>query len=338
MEALVCREPGELAIEERPEPERASGDVLVRIRSVGICGTDYHIYEGSHPYLEYPRVMGHELAAEVVEAPRGSHFRQDDLVVVNPYLACGTCHACRKGKPNCCVNIAVLGVHCDGGMTRLIGVPEENLYPADGLTPDQAAAVEFLSIGAHGVSRAGAMIASGRTLVIGAGPIGIGATIFAGIAGSRVTLMDIDGERLTEAQQLAGVEQAIVADAAAAQAVAEFTAGEGFDTVIDATGNRSSMETGFGYVAHGGVYVLLSVVRESITFADPVFHARETTLLASRNALRRDFETVIGAIANGRVPVADLITHRTTLTGATTDLARWATDKRGLIKALIDIS
>ncbi len=338
MEALVCCNPGELAVEERPEPQRASGDVLVRICRVGICGTDYHIYEGSHPYLQYPRVMGHELAAEVVEAPAGSRFRQDDLVVVNPYIACGTCVACRKGRPNCCVDIAVLGVHRDGGMTRLISVPEENLYPAEGLTADQAATVEFLSIGAHGVSRAGGSVRSGRTLVVGAGPIGIGAAIFARIAGSAVTLMDTDGERLAELQLLVGADSAIVANADAATAVDEHTGGNGFDTVIDATGNRSSMEAGFGYIAHAGVYVLLSVVRETVTFADPGFHARETTLLASRNALRSDFEAVIAAIACGKVPIAKLITHRTTLAGATGDLARWATDKRGLIKALIDVS
>lgn len=338
MEALVCRNPRELVVEERPEPQRATGDVLIRIRRVGICGTDYHIYEGSHPYLQYPRVMGHELAAEVVEAPAGSRFRKDDLVVVNPYIACGTCHACRKGRPNCCMNIAVLGVHRDGGMTRLLSVPETNLYPADGLTPDQAATIEFLAIGAHGVSRAGASVKSGRTLVVGAGPIGIGAAIFAQIAGSAVTLMDIDGERLSESRQLIGADSAIAVNAEAAQAVAELTHGDGFDTVIDATGNRASMEAGFGYVAHAGVYVLLSVVRETITFTDPVFHARETTLLASRNALKSDFEAVIGAIAAGRVPIAKLITHRTTLAGATGDLACWATEKRGLIKALIEIS
>jgi 2-desacetyl-2-hydroxyethyl bacteriochlorophyllide A dehydrogenase len=282
--------------------------------------------------------MGHELAAEIVEAPAGSRLRPGDLVVVNPYIACGTCNACRKGKPNCCVNIAVLGVHRDGGMTQLISVPETNLYPADGLSFDQAATVEFLAIGAHGVSRAGASIQSGRTLVIGAGPIGIGAAIFAAIAGSAVTLMDRESERLEEARRLIGARATIAADAQAAEAVAEITKGEGFDTVIDATGNRPSMEAGFGYVAHGGVYVLVSVVRENITFADPEFHKRETTLLASRNALKADFETVIAAIAAGKVPISNLITHRTTLAGATSDLARWATDKRGLIKALIDVS
>ena len=338
MEALVCLKPGSLAVEERPEPQPAAGEVLVRIRHVGICGTDYHIYEGSHPYLQYPRVMGHELAAEVVEAPAGSRLRKDDLVVVNPYLSCGTCHACRKGRPNCCMNIAVLGVHRDGGMTKLLSVPEGNLYPADGLTAEQAATVEFLAIGAHGVGRAGKSARSGRTLVIGAGPIGIGAAIFAGIAGSTVTLMDIEGERLKESQQLVGANSTVLVDAHAAEAVADLTRGDGFDTVIDATGNRASMEAGFGYVAHAGTYVLLSVVRENVTFADPVFHGHEMTLLASRNALKSDFETVVTAIAGGKVPISKLITHRTTLAGARSDLARWATEKHGLIKALIDIA
>ncbi len=150
--------------------------------------------------------------------------------------------------------------------------------------------------------------------------------------------MDVDGERLAEVQQLTGANSAIVANAEASEAVAEITGGEGFDTVIDATGNRSSMEAGFGHVAHAGTYVLLSVVRDSVAFSDPVFHARETTLLASRNALRSDFETVIAAIAGSKVPIARLITHRTTLAGAIGDLPRWATDKRGLIKALIDVS
>jgi 2-desacetyl-2-hydroxyethyl bacteriochlorophyllide A dehydrogenase len=338
MEALVCVKPGELVIEDRPEPRPAAGEVLVRVRCVGLCGTDYHFYEGSHPYLQYPRVMGHELAAEVVDAPAGGRFKKDELVVVNPYIACGKCHACRHGHPNCCMNIAVLGVHRDGGMTALISVPETNLYRADGLTPDQAAAVEFLSIGAHGVNRAGASARSGRTLVIGAGPIGIGAAIFAQIAGATVTLMDIESDRLTESQRLIGASAAIVADQQAGEAVKELTKGDGFDTVIDATGNRASMEAGFAYVAHAGVYVLLSVVREQINFSDPVFHSHEMTLLASRNALRADFEAVIAAIASGRVPISKLITHRTTLAGATTDVARWATDKRGLIKAVIDVA
>jgi len=148
MQAIVCQKPGALAFEDRPEPTRGAGEVLVQIRRVGICGTDYHIYEGTQPYLQYPRVMGHELSAEVMEAPVTSALKRGQIVVVNPYIACGTCTACRNGKPNCCMRIAVLGVHRDGGMTELLSLPEGNLYPAGVLSIEQAATVEFLGIGA----------------------------------------------------------------------------------------------------------------------------------------------------------------------------------------------
>ena len=134
MEAVVCRKPGELALETRSEPQRNSDEILIGVRRIGICGTDFHIFEGSHPYLQYPRVMGHELSGEVLEAPEGSGLRAGQIVVVNPYMSCGACIACREGKPNCCVIISVLGVHRDGGMCERISVPERNLYPAGSLT------------------------------------------------------------------------------------------------------------------------------------------------------------------------------------------------------------
>src|SRR5579883_931382 len=230
MQALVCRKPGELALEERPAPRRREDEALVRVRRIGICGTDYHIYEGSHPYLNYPRVIGHELSGEVLEAPSGSALEPGEIVVVNPYLSCGVCIACRKGKPNCCVNIAVLGVHCDGGMCERISVPERNLYSAGGLSLDQAASVEFLAIGAHAIARSN--VAPGaRVLVIGAGPIGLGAAIFARLAGGDVTIMDRDAERLDFALDAGAAARSIMADDRAAEQISEATSGDGFDFV-----------------------------------------------------------------------------------------------------------
>ena len=153
MIAVVCREPGKLSLEARPLPEPGPGDVLLAIRRLGLCGTDYNIYKGLDPYLEYPRVMGHELAAEVLEAPKGSAFAASDPVIVMPYLSCGTCIACRKGRTNCCVMHQCLGVHCDGGMSERFVVPAENVLPAGDLGLDKAAMVEFLAIGAHAVRR-----------------------------------------------------------------------------------------------------------------------------------------------------------------------------------------
>ena len=333
MDALVCLTPGSLVLEQRPPPTRRDGEVLVRPLRVGICGTDYHIYEGKHPFLQYPRVMGHELAVEVLEAPPDCAFAVGDICVVNPYISCGTCVACRAGKPNCCVRISVLGVHQDGGMAGLLALPAGNLVRAEGLSVDACATVEFLAIGAHAVRRANAT-ESQRALVIGSGPIGLGVALFASISGLAVTIMDIDPSRLLAARSLIDVTT-VEAGHTANEAIASLTDGEGFDVVFDATGNAKSIERGFDFVAHAGSYVLVSVVKSAISFEDPDFHRKEMTLLGSRNATSLDFDRVISAIRADQVPVDKLITHRTTLTDAARDLPRWATQKSGLIKAVI---
>jgi 2-desacetyl-2-hydroxyethyl bacteriochlorophyllide A dehydrogenase len=334
VEALVCVEPGALRIERRPVATRAPGSALVRPCRVGICGTDYHIFEGKHPFLQYPRIMGHELAVEVLEAPDGADVRPGEICVVNPYLACGHCRACLRGKPNCCASLSVLGVHQDGGMAGLLCVPAGNLVPAEGLSPDACATVEFLSIGAHAVRR-GAVTPDDRVLVVGAGPIGLGVAVFARLSGGQVALFDRDAERLAVASSIAGVVALEGADVRSC--VKEATGGTGFDVVFDATGTSLAIEAGFDHVAHGGRYVLVSVVKDSITFGDPDFHRKEMTLLGSRNATREDFARVISAIRSGEVDAERLITHRTSLAGAVQDLPCWAADKAGLIKAVVEI-
>jgi 2-desacetyl-2-hydroxyethyl bacteriochlorophyllide A dehydrogenase len=337
MRAVLCDEPHRIAVADRPEPPPPGpGEVLVAVAHVGICGTDYHIFEGKHPFLEYPRVMGHEVSGRVLAGGPGTSIAAGTPVIVNPYLACGTCGACRKGKPNCCVRIRVLGVHTDGAMCERIVVPEANLYPADGVTLEQAATVEFLAIGAHGVRRSGAG-AGATAMVIGAGPIGLGAALFARIAGQAVTLVDACAERLAFARDRLGFDRTLTAGPDLAAAVAGATAGEGFDVVYDATGNAASMRSAFGFVAHGGVLVLLSVVKDEIAFSDPEFHKREMMVVGSRNAVREDFEHVLRSIAGGAIPVDDLVTHRTTLADAPVDLARWAHEKTGLVKAVITV-
>ncbi|WP_103874469.1 zinc-binding alcohol dehydrogenase family protein [Bosea lathyri] len=336
MQSLVCRTPGDIAVEERGRPAPLSpGWALVETAYAGICGTDYHIYEGKHPFLNYPRVIGHELSGIVADPNASDVLRKGDRVVINPYLACGRCGACRKGRPNCCEAIEVLGVHRDGGMCEQIAVPEGNLIPAGSLSLRDAAMVEFLAIGAHAVRRAGS--GQGSALVVGVGPIGLGVAIFARIAGFDVTLADASAGRIEQAEAVLGVNGGIlVGDAEAAARVRGVSPG-GFDVVFDATGNARSMMAGFQHVAHGGTYVLVSVVKDDITFSDPEFHKREMSLIASRNATAVDFEHVIASIAAGLVPLDRLATHETTLQDAAEDLPRWATQKEGLIKALIRI-
>ena len=337
MQALVCKAPGELAIETRPAPEVAPGEVLVKIRRIGICGTDYHIYEGNQPFLSYPRVMGHELAVEVVDNATGRGPAVGQVCVVNPYLSCGTCIACRRGKPNCCTRIQVLGVHRDGGMTEYLSLPVGNLIVADDLGIDECAMIEFLAIGAHAVRR-GFVTSADRALIVGAGPIGLGAALFAKLAGATITVMDRDNERLSAATDLFEACHTVLAGDDAPAELLKLTDGDGYDVVFDATGNGASIEAGFGHVAHGGRYVLVSVVQGDITFTDADFHRKELTLLGSRNATTEDFDRVINAFRAGQIRSEDWITRRTSLADAVGNIPRWATDKRGLIKAMIAVS
>ncbi|AZO18641.1 zinc-binding alcohol dehydrogenase family protein [Mesorhizobium sp. M2A.F.Ca.ET.043.05.1.1] len=338
MKAVVCRSPGELVLEDRAAPGAPQpGWARVAVSHVGICGTDYHIFEGKHPFLAYPRIMGHEVSGTIVEKGEGIDLAVGEPVIINPYLSCGQCIACRHGKPNCCVKIEVLGVHRDGAMCDEILVPAQNLYPANGLSLADAAAVEFLAIGAHAVRRSSATPGQ-RTLVVGAGPIGLGTAIFARIAGLDVSLLDMSSERLGFAEKELGFPPLDTSKASAADLVRQATGGEGFDLVFDATGNTASVQSAFAHVAHGGTLVLVSVVKDDITFSDPEFHKREMTLVGSRNALKADFEHVAASIRNGAVPLGKLVTHRTTLAATPRDLARWTHEKSGLIKAVIEVA
>jgi len=337
MKAAICLSPGKLVLGDMPAPQSPPpGWALLGVSHVGICGTDYHIFEGKHPFLTYPRVMGHEFSGTVVAAGEGVELATGQPVIVNPYLSCGRCIACRQDKPNCCMAIEVLGVHRDGAMCEQILVPAGNLYPTRELSLRDAAAVEFLAIGAHAVRRS--MAGKGkRSLVIGAGPIGLGTALFAAIAGQDVTLLDIDRDRLDFAERSLGLAVSDGTSAKTDQSLRARTDGENFDVVFDATGNCASIEAAFALVAHGGALVMVSVVKDDITFSDPEFHKREMTLLGSRNASKVDFDQVVASIREGAIPIAKLVTHHTTLAESPRDIAYWSRDKTGLIKAIIEI-
>ncbi len=335
MLTVICETPGTLHAEDRPMPVRGDDDVLLRVKRVGVCGTDLHIFTGNQPYLNYPRVMGHELSGIVEEAPAKGKLARGDAVYVMPYLSCGKCIACRQGRTNCCVNIQVLGVHRDGAFTEYLTVPQGFVHKAEGVSLDQAAMVEFLAIGAHAVRR-GDVKACQRVLVVGAGPIGMAAMIFSKLRGAQVTALDTRKDRLDFCTtQLAMAASVQIADDDEQQ-LAALTDNEFFDVVFDATGNPKAMERGFKFVAHAGTYVLISVVGATISFSDPEFHKRETTLLGSRNATTEDFETVLDAMRAGKIPDAALNTHRMSLADVPADFKNLLDPARGVVKAIVE--
>jgi 2-desacetyl-2-hydroxyethyl bacteriochlorophyllide A dehydrogenase len=334
MTAVVCEAPGKLTLTRRATPVRAEDEVLLRIRRVGVCGTDMHILRGTQPYLSYPRIMGHELAAEVVEAP-SAEFAGGDPVFVMPYMSCGRCGACTKGKPNCCRNLQVLGVHRDGGMAEFLSVPRQFVRRADGLSLDQIAMVEFLSIGAHAVAR-GTIRAGEQVLVLGAGPIGMAVMLFARLQGARVAALDTRMDRLEFCRGVLGIDEVVVAGPGAPEWLTALTRGEMFDAVFDATGNLESMESGFAHVGHGGRYVFVSIVQGEVRFSDPEFHRRETTLLGSRNATFADVDRVMQAMRDGLIPTAELNTHRAPLAQVPAMLPAWMQPEAGVVKAIVE--
>jgi 2-desacetyl-2-hydroxyethyl bacteriochlorophyllide A dehydrogenase len=335
MLTVVCESPLNLLAQQRPRPVRAAGEVLLRVKRVGVCGTDLHIYTGSQPFLTYPRVMGHELSGLVEESDADSGLAPGDAVYVMPYLSCGSCVACRQGKTNCCVRIQVLGVHRDGAFTEFLSVPRPFVHKADGITLDQAAMLEFLAIGAHAVRR-GDVGAGQRVLVVGAGPIGLATAIFAKLRGGQVSVIDGRRDRLDVALQHVGVAAVVELGETDEAELMRLTDGEFFDVVFDATGNPKAMERGLRFVAHGGRYVLVSIVQGDIRFSDPEFHKREATLFASRNATAEDFRTVLAAMRAGQLPDRALATHRLALADVPQGFARLLDPREGVIKAIVE--
>jgi len=332
MQALSVEAPGRTRLVEVARPELHAGWVRVGIAYVGICGTDYHIFEGTHPFLEYPRIIGHELSGRVLD-PGDSALSIGAAVVINPYLNCGHCPACLSGTPNCCETLKVLGVHTDGGMTEEIVMPAKNLYPATGISLRDAAMVEFLCIGAHAVRRT-ELSSQHRALVIGAGPIGLGTAVFARIAGAEVTLLDAADDKIAAAAEMgfAAFNLSQVEDEAFKTRRAS-----GFDAVLDATGSLRSMAAALLYARNGGALTLVGVTSGDLVWPDAEVHRREMTIRASRNATDTDFRHVMDSIRAGLVPTDALATHSTDLDHVATDLARWSHDRTGLIKAIVTI-
>jgi 2-desacetyl-2-hydroxyethyl bacteriochlorophyllide A dehydrogenase len=336
MNIVTCARPGELTLGDCARPVRQPGQVLIHIRRVGVCGTDYHIFRGTQPYLNYPRVMGHELAGTIVESDEARRFPIGTTVSVMPYMFCGECSACKQGKTNCCSRIQVLGVHVDGGLAEYLAVDARYVLDASGLSLDAAVMIEFLSIGYHAVRR-GAVSTGQRVLVTGAGPIGMAVALFAAATGAQVTVLDGVSGRTQFCAERLGSAHAVTLDENVPARLAAITEGDFFDVVFDATGSPAAIETGFSYVGHGGTYVLVSVVSADIRFSDPEFHKREMTLLGSRNATLADFTAVIEAIRAGSVPVEAMHTHGATLIDLPDVFPGWMDPAAGVIKAIVQV-
>ncbi|MFV0564711.1 MAG: zinc-binding alcohol dehydrogenase family protein [Flavobacteriaceae bacterium] len=333
MKYIVCEQPNKFALKEKDVPKRADNEALLKIHRVGICGTDLHAYSGNQAFFTYPRILGHELAAEIIEIGNNAqNLEKGDKVIVMPYVSCGTCVACRNGKTNCCGNIRVLGVHVDGGMQEQFTVRTDLLMPAGSLSYEEMAIVEPLAIGAHAIRRAN--VTKGQTIVvIGCGPIGIGLIKLAQIKGAEVIALDVDEARLTFVKNEIGVKHTVKVSETAVAEVSQITNTDFAAAVFDCTGNKHALESGVNYMSHGGCYVLVGLSKGDLVFNHPAIHAKESTIMCSRNATLEDFQFVIDNLK--QFPTQTFVTHQVHFTDMISHFNSWLYPKTKVIKAMV---
>jgi len=341
MQSLLLEKPREFRFVEIAEPAAPlAGEAVVRVHAVGICGTDYGGYLGKMPFFSYPRIPGHELGVEVVAVGPGVvNVKAGDRCCVEPYINCQACYSCRRGLTNCCEHHQTLGVHCDGGLRPLFTVPARKLHPSPNLSHAQNALVETLAIGCHAIDR-GHPRPGENVLIIGAGPIGLSALEFAKLSGARVIVMDMIESRLAFVRDTMGVADTLVAtgDASDEQQIAGLTDGRMCDLVVDATGSAASMANALKLCSFGGRLVYVGITQSDLVFPHaPVMHRRELTILASRNALSRDFARIIGLIETGTIDTGPWITHHVPFADTIAAFPRLMEPASGVLKAVIEM-
>jgi 2-desacetyl-2-hydroxyethyl bacteriochlorophyllide A dehydrogenase len=338
MKALLLEAPKNFKrIETDSPPGPGPGEALVRVHRVGICGTDISGYLGKMPFFSYPRIPGHELGVEVLEVGEGvTDIRPGDRCSVEPYINDPNSYASRRGHPNCCEKLEVLGVHRDGGMRPRFLLPARKLHPSKKLAFDQLALVETLAIGCHAVNR-GAPQPDESCLIIGAGPIGLATLEFVKLSGAKTIVLDMNEQRLDFCRRVMGVRHAIKPSDGIEKDLRDLTDGHLPDVVIDATGNNLSMSNAFYLIAPGGRLVYVGITTDEVRFRHPAFHKPEGTLLCSRNALPEDFTRIIQLIEDGRIDTKPWITHRAAFDDLPGLFPSYTKPETGVIKAIVEV-
>lgn len=313
MRKAVTLEPGVMEIAEAADPEPAAGEAVVQIERVGLCGSDYHLFLGDHPYATFPQTQGHELAGIIQSF--GSDYdgplRVGERVAVEPLVPCGTCFACRRGRYNCCASLKVLGAHIPGGLAERLAVRADALYPVGQLDPDLAALCEPISIGLQAVVRAG-VTADDTVVVLGAGPIGQAVTLSAMDRGAHLLVADRIASRLDIAGRLGADVLVDTTDTDLAAEVLRWTGGEGAAIVVDATGVPDLIRLGFDLVAPSGTLVIVGISQRELSVPVIEFTRKELTVLGSRNNAGV-FGGAVDLVTRYQKSVRSLITHTYTL-------------------------
>ncbi len=329
--------PGDVRVENVPDPVRGSGEALLRVRRVGLCGSDLNSYRGRNPLVSFPRIPGHEIAATIVELDpeHPAHLQVGMDVTLSPYKNCGRCTACRNGRPNACRDNQTLGVQRDGAMGEYLAVPMEKLFVAD-LTLKELCLVEPLTVGCHAVARA-EVTPEDVVAIFGCGGVGLGAVAASAFRGATTVAMDVDDTKLETARKAGAAHVIHTKRQDAKEALAELTGGDGPDVVIEAVGLAETFRAAVELVAFAGRVVYIGYAKEPVTYETKLFVQKELNILGARNALPEDFRQVIQMLEQHRFPVDAAISTMAPLDQAPELLRAWNDEPARFTKIMITL-
>lgn len=334
MKAVSLIGTGEVRVIDTPDTRKNPGDVLLRVKMVGLCGTDLNSFRGRNPLVTYPRVIGHEIAAVVAEGtekvPAGTQ------VTVSPYTSCGKCASCRAGRVNACQNNQTFGVQRDGALTEWLSVPEEKVYPSSKLTLKELALVEPLTVGVHAVSR-GRVTAQDTVAVFGCGGVGLGAIAGAAFRGARVIAIDLDDAKLETARAAGAAELIHTSREDFRERLRELTDGHGPEVIIEAIGLPDTFRGAVEAVSFAGRVVYIGYAKEPIAYETKLFVQKELDIMGSRNALPADFREVIAMLEAGRFPVDRTVSAIVSMDEAPAILEQWSSNPAAFTKIMVQV-
>lgn len=337
MKALVMHAPGSVKIEDMPAPARGAGEALLRVRYVGLCGTDLNSYRGRNPLVSYPRIPGHEISATIAEIDENSLGLSAGMdVTLSPYTNCGACAACRNNRSNACQFNQTLGVQRNGALAEYISVPMEKLYSAR-LSLQKLCLVEPLTVGCHAVAR-GRVSSADTVAIFGCGGVGLGAISASAFRGATTIAIDVDDRKLETARK-AGAMHAINSrrqDPVAA--VRELTNGLGPQVVIEAVGRPDTFLAAIDLVAFTGRVVYIGYAKEPVTYETKFFVQKELDISGARNALSHDFREVISMLEQDRFPVEATISATVKMEEVPEVLAAWDSNPDQFTKIMVSCS
>ena len=334
MKAFVMREPGNVAIETVADAVATNDEVLLKVRMIGLCGTDLSSFRGKNPLITFPRIPGHEVAATIAEGNKANpELSVGTDVTLSPYFGCGKCPACLRGRPNACQFNETLGVQRNGAMTEFIAVPAAKLYPAR-LSIKELCLVEPLTVGFHAVGR-GRVTADDAVAVFGCGGVGLGAIAASGFRGAKTIAVDLDDAKLALALHAGATHAVNTSKESLHEKLLELTGGRGPDVIIEAIGLPQTFRSAVDEVAFTGRVVYIGYAKEPVAYETKLFVQKELDILGSRNALPADFREVIRMLEEHRFPVDEAVSAIVPLEQAPAMIKNWSENPNRFSKIMV---